>query len=158
MSFSIVPSNLGDTVKETDKDMNNTKSSILPMQMTPKKKYVDEKTETIDFFVKIFRKKSFRWDIHKKSNMLVSHRPQLKQWCTSSKQICVTSFDLLGLNNHATQNKQIHADREYLLQKNSGRHFFSFTEDRVFDLPFKFSFSLPHGLSVSAHVVLNQNR
>ena len=60
MSFSIVPSNLGDTVKETDKDMNNTKSSILPMQMTPKKKYVDEKTETIDFFVKIFRKKSFR--------------------------------------------------------------------------------------------------
>ena len=53
MSFSIVPSNLGDTVKETDKDMNNTKSSILPMQMTPNKKYVDEKTETIDFLPNI---------------------------------------------------------------------------------------------------------
>ena len=52
MSFSIVPSNLGDTVKETDKDINNTKSSILPMQMTPNKKYVNEKTETIHFLSK----------------------------------------------------------------------------------------------------------
>ena len=66
MSFSIVPSNLGDTVKETDKDMNNTKSSIL----TPNKKYVDEKTETILFlskyvgrslFVEIFIKKATCW-------------------------------------------------------------------------------------------------
>ena len=70
MSFSIVPSNLGDTVKETDKDMNNTKSSILPMQITPNKKYVDEKTETIHFlskyvgrslFVETFIKKATCW-------------------------------------------------------------------------------------------------
>ena len=59
MSFSIVPNNLGDTVKETDKDMDNTKSSILPMRMTPNKKYVDEKTETIDFLSKYLRRSLF---------------------------------------------------------------------------------------------------
>ena len=35
--------------------------------------------------------------------------------------------------------KQFHTDREHLLQKTMEDNFFSFTEDRVFNLPFKFS-------------------
>ena len=40
----------------------------------------------IHFFVKICNQNSLHWDIHQgKINVLVSHRPQLKQWSTSSK-------------------------------------------------------------------------
>ena len=74
MSFSIVPSNLGNTIKETDKDMNNKKIVNLvnpnDNEDAGNKKYVDEKTETIDFlskyvirslFVETFIKKATCW-------------------------------------------------------------------------------------------------
>ena len=83
MSFSIVPSNLGNTIKETDKDMNNKKIVNLvnpnDNEDAGNKKYVDEKTETIDFLSKYVIRSLFVETFIKKSNMLVSHRPQLKQ-------------------------------------------------------------------------------
>ena len=75
MNFSIVPSNLGDTIKETDKDMNNIEKSSIFANPNDKedaanKKYVDEKIETVDIlskyvgrslFVETFIKKATCW-------------------------------------------------------------------------------------------------
>ena len=161
MNFSIVPSNLGDTIKETDKDMNNRKIVNLCQSKWQRRRSKQEvcwwKNRDNRYFVKICRQKSFRWDIYKKSNMLVSHRPQLKQWCISSKQMC-HCFRSIRIQQPCNT-KQINSRRPKISSlKNNGRHFFSFIEDRVFDPPFQFSSSLPHGLSVFAHAVLNQNR
>ena len=74
------------------KDMNNIKIANLANptdnEDATNKKYVDEKTETIDFFPflsKYAGRSLFIETFIKKSNMLVSHRLQLKQWNTSSK-------------------------------------------------------------------------
>ena len=84
MSFSIDLSNSDQSIKETNKDMNNQKiiNPYNPIDHQDKvtKKYVDEKTENwfILFSVKICPQKSSHWDIHQgKSNMLVSH---VKRW------------------------------------------------------------------------------
>ena len=54
LSFLVHPSNPGDSIQETDKDMNNIKIANLANptdnEDATNKKYVDEKTETIDFF------------------------------------------------------------------------------------------------------------
>ena len=88
MSFSIVLSNLGNTIKETDKDMNNKKIVNLANpndnEDAGNKKYVDEKTETIDFlskylirslFVETFIKKATCWyNTDHNSNSDVHHQ------------------------------------------------------------------------------------
>ena len=158
MSFSIVPSNLGDTVKETDKDINNTKSSILPMQMTPNKKYVDEKTETIHFLSKYVGRSLFVETFIKKQHAGITQTTTQTVMYIIKTNLCHFFRSIRIEQPCNTKQTNSRRPRISSSKKNSGRHFFSFTEDRVFDLPFKFSFSLPHGLSVSAHVVLNQNR
>ena len=86
LSFLIQPSNPGDPIQETDKDMNNIKIANLAdptdNEDATNKKYVDEKTETIDFFPflsKYAGRSLFIDTFIKKSNMLVSHTLQLKQ-------------------------------------------------------------------------------
>ena len=54
LSFLIHPRNPGDSIQETDKDTNNIKIANLANptdnEDATNKNYVDEKTETIDFF------------------------------------------------------------------------------------------------------------
>ena len=144
LSFLVHPSNPGDSIQETDRDMNNIKIANLANptdnEDATNKKYVDEKTETIDFFpffVKICRQKSFHWDIHKKKQ----HAGITQTTTQTVKYIIkmnVITFDQSGLINHATQNKK-YLRRPRISSLNSKeRHFFSFTKDRVFDLLFKF--------------------
>ena len=86
--------------------------------------------------------------------MLVLYRQKLIQWSTYQNKFCATAFDQFGLYNHATQNRKFHEDLEHPLRKTM-KDFFSFSKDRVFDLPFKFSSSFPHRLCFA---ILNQNR
>ena len=114
-----------------------------------------QKQSIFPFFVKICRQKSFHWDIHKKKQHAgITHTTT--QTVKYIIKMNVIAFDQSGLINHATQNKKFLRRPRISSLNGKGRHFLSFTEDRVFDLPFKFSSSLPHGLSVFA--VLNQKQ
>ena len=71
------------------------------------------------------------------------------------KKKFVTASGQSGLNNHATQNRKILLQRPRISTlKNNGGHFFSFTEDKIFDVPSNVFSSLSHRLSIFA--VLNQ--
>ena len=95
------------------------------------------------------------WDIHlRKSNHAGIIPTKLIQWSTYQNKFCATAFDQLGLYNRATQNGKFHEDPEHPLRKTM-KDTFSVSNDRVFDLPFKFSSSFPHRLYFA---ILNQNR
>lgn len=95
------------------------------------------------------------WDIHlRKSNHAGIIPTKLIQWSTYQNKFCATAFDQLGLYNRATQNRKFHEDLEHPLRKTM-KDTFSVSNDRVFDLPFKFSSSFPHRLYFA---ILNQNR
>ena len=144
LSFLIHPSNPGDSIQETDKDTNNIKIANLANptdnEDATNKKYVDEKTETIDFFpflskyagrslfIETFIKKKQHAGITQTTTQTVKYIIKMN----------VIAFDQSGLINHATQNKKFLRRPRISSLNSKGRHFFSFTKDRVFDLPFKF--------------------
>ena len=68
-------------------------------------------------------------------------------------KFCAAAFDQSGLNNHATQNRNISLRSKISTSINNGRHFFLFGQNRHFDLP---SLSDPFILSIISVVKINK--
>ena len=120
-------------------------------------KYVDEKTETINLFtflskyankslfIKTFIKEKATYGYHTNHN---SNRAIFHQ-----NKFCAAAFDQSGLNNHATQNRNISLRSKISTSINNGRHFFLFGQNRYFDLPF---LTDPFILSIISVVKINK--
>ena len=95
MSLSIDPGNRGDSIQETDRDMNNIKIVNLanPTDYEDAENMMFLIKNQKNMFVKICRQKSFHWDIHKKEHA------GIKQTTTQTvKYIIKINLSLLSIN------------------------------------------------------------
>lgn len=155
MSFSIDPQ------QKRIKIRTIKRSSILPIQLTMKTQQTRSmmmKTETIDLFSFLSK--------YAKRNFSLRHPSKKKQSCWYytdkthtvkyvSKKILCHCFRSIRIVQPCNTKQKISRRPRTSTQKNNERHFFSVSNDRVFDLPFKFSSSFPHRLCFA---ILNQNR
>ena len=145
ISFSIDLSNPDESIQETEKDMNNKKIRNLAdptdNEDAANKKYVDEKTETIDSFTFFFTKYAPRslfieTFIKEKATCCYHTDHNSDNEVLHYNSIVLIFFDQSRLNNYATQNRKFHSDQEYPLQQTMEDTFSFFHENWKFDLLF----------------------